>query len=58
MDGPKCDGETRKAAVIDSSRDEVIELDWSYCLDPECGWSDQEGHHYEDDRRELEAGLL
>ena len=58
MNCPKCEGPTREAAVIDDARDEIIELGWLYCLDPECEWSNQEAHHYEDDRMELEAGLL
>ena len=48
MNCPKCDGETREAADIDSSRDEIIELGWSYCLDPECGWSNQEDQERQD----------
>ena len=57
MNCPKCDGETREAADIDTARDEIYELGWFYCLDPECGWSNKEDQELED-RRDLERELL
>ena len=57
MNCPKCEGPTREAVICDDKRDEVYELGWSYCLDPECGWSDMHNQAQED-RGELEAGLL
>ena len=47
MNCPKCDGETREATDVDSGRDEVIELGWFYCQNPECQWTDYPGSSQE-----------